>query len=461
MNKKTLTIIATVVIFILLGIGAYFYFKKSTTTTPVDSLFPGGSGPAVIIPGEGDEGEVDVPFTPGVGSALPRLYELHKTPVAGITFFETGKAPNRIFAVRYIERGLGHIYETALSSYTKSRIVNETRSRISEALWGKNGQSLVVRFLDQEGAGIIKTRILNLATPPTTPAQESSDRGVSSFIETEEIFLPDYIPFMATAEDGADKIFYFERGFTSTVGMTTSFKNATLASVFSSSFTEWLPQFPNQKLVTLTTRPSHDIPGHLFFLDPTTKTISKILSNINGLTTLTRRDGKFVLYAESKKDGSDLSVYNTTKKENYYLSLHTLPEKCVWATKKPTLIYCAVPKTMPQSLYPDRWYQGVVSFSDEIWEIDTETTEAKRILIPEALGAPTLDITNLTISSGDEYLIFMNKNTGTPWVYRITEEAPFTTTTPVTTTPTVATPTSEPIPTFEEGVIPTGMKQIR
>lgn len=449
MNRKNLIIISTVVIFILLGVGAYVYFQKSTVTTPGGELFPGGSNPATTPIGEGEE-EVNIRFTPGSGQELPRLYQLHKVPVSGITFFETRMNDSYTLTARYIERGLGHIYETALSTYKESRIVNETRSRISEALWGKNGQSVVIRSLDQSDSDTIKTKIINLETPTTSFSPETDESSENAFIKTEEFLLPDYIPFMAIAEDGADKLFYLESGKEAAIGTISTLKTTGISSIFKSSFTEWIPQFPNQKLITLTTRPSTDIPGYAFFLDPKTKAVTKVLSGIKGLTTLTSPSGKYILYGEASGKEMGLYVYDVAKKTSLLLPARTLPEKCVWS--KTTTIYCAVPNQPKESTYPDSWYQGIISFDDTVSKINAIDGGTTSILKPNTFGLKNFDMTNLVLSSKDEYLLFIDKNTGTPWVYRIAEDIPVV-------TPTTQAP--EPIPTFEETRAPEGMKQIR
>ncbi len=435
MNKKTLILVAVFIILLLIGFGIYFFTSKKTTPTPGDGTFPGPGQPITVTPGEGegDEG-ANIPFTPGSGAALPRLYELHKVPVAGVGFIESGKDASHTTSARYIERGLGHIYETPLSTLIESRISNETHSRLSEALWGNGGKSVVIRSFD-EAAGVIKTRILNLGSSVASFAQGTSTAQTGDFIQAEEVYLPDYIPFLATAEDGADKIFYLENGISSSVGSTANFRGAR-AGIFNSSFTEWLPQFPNQNLVTLTTRPSANIPGHFFFLDTKTIALTKIFGGINGLTTLTSRDGKSVLFAETKDGPPELSVYSVTKKEILPLFMQTLPEKCAWGVKESAIVYCAVPQVIQTAQYPDQWYQGLVSFSDSLWKINTVTSVSEKIY-----DLPSLDVINPAISSDDIYFLFMNKVTSTPWAYRMSEESPIATATTETPTKNI-TPTS-------------------
>ncbi len=460
MNKKTLLIIAVVIILILAGLGAYLFFKKTPMNPTPGGLFPeeGGKATGKTGTGEGDGEGSNIPFTPASDSKLPRLYELHKTPVAGSGFIESGKDSEIVVFARYIERGLGHIYETPLNTLFESRISNETRSRLSEAVWGNGGKSVVIRSFN-EAEGFIKTRILNISISISSFTGGTSTAQTGDFIQTEEILLPDYIPFLATAEDGADKIFYLENGNFSSVGLITNSRGVS-AGIFNSTFTEWLPQFPNQNLVTLNTKPSASVFGYFFFLDTKTKAFTKILGGINGLTTLTSRDGKLVLFSETKNGAPELSVYNVANKETLPLFIQTLPEKCAWSVLEPTIVYCAVPQSLTTAEYPDQWYQGIVSFSDNLWRIDTVTSATEKIY-----DLPSLDVINPSLSSNDSYFLFMNKVTGTPWVFRMSDEDYFSPQTIDTTvrnvTPAVTTETVVKTITPAPTRVTDGMVKIR
>ena len=59
-------------------------------------------------------------------------------------------------------------------------------------------------------------------------------------------------------------------------------------------------------------------------------------------------------------------------------TLETLPEKCVWSKADASIFYCAVPENIPaDNIYPDVWYQGLMSFSDAIWKVNIKTGEEK------------------------------------------------------------------------------------
>lgn len=458
MSRKNIVIIISLLL-ILLGGVFYWYFsvKKTPSVPPVE--FPVEGDLSETRPPEETPMEEESDFIPGKTAELPRLYELHKAPVAGVGFFEEGAGLYHSVSARYVERGLGHIFETPLHTYKESRIVNETRPRISEALWGNGGRSVVLRYLDKDDIGAIITRVINILPPLIPPTQGTSTESVlPEFNKTEEIFFPDYIPFMSTAGDNSDSLFYLENSQTASAGTISNYNNSDSSKIFNSSFTEWLPQFPNNGLVTLTTKPSVEVLGYMYFLDTKTKSISKVLSGIKGLTTLTSPDSRFVLYSETKGGAPQLSVYSVNSGEILPLGLKTLPEKCVGGKTNQLLAYCAVPRSLPLGEYPDQWYQGLISFSDDLWEIDINTMGKRKVMSPADFGVSSFDIINPSISSDDVYLVFINKLSGTPWVYRINEEIPPAPLPPPAISATTATTTKTITPSTQKAPV---MKKLK
>jgi rubrerythrin len=95
-------------------------------------------------------------------------------------------------------------------------------------------------------------------------------------------------------------------------------------------------------------------------------------------------------------------------------SLKTLPEKCVWSQKSKNIVYCAVPQNLPQADYPDAWYQGAVSFQDQIWRLDAATGDVK--LMSTLFEANDfIDATNPILDPTETYLLFTNKNDFQLW----------------------------------------------
>jgi hypothetical protein len=123
-------------------------------------------------------------------------------------------------------------------------------------------------------------------------------------------------------------------------------------------------------------------------------------------------NGKLILYGNS---GVSLSIYNTTTRDTNILSLNTLPEKCVWS-KTSENIYCAVPKIIESGLYPDSWYQGEVSFSDQFWKIDVLNGNTTLLLDPaREEGGGEIDGVKLALDGNENFLFFINKKDSFLW----------------------------------------------
>ena len=224
-------------------------------------------------------------------------------------------------------------------------------------------------------------------------------------------FLPNNIKDLSVSPDGS-KIFYlFEIG-NNIVGTTLNFLDNKKVQVFDSPFTEWLSQWGNEKTILLSTKPSGNAPGYTYSLDLIKKNLLKVLGEINGLTTLLSPDGKFIIYTDNSLL---LSVFYTDSRNSNSLGIRTLPEKCVW-NKTSEAVYCAVPKFINAGLYPDIWYQGEVSFSDQFWKIDIKTGNATLLLDPLTVpGGEEIDGIKLALDKDEDYLFFVNKKDSFLW----------------------------------------------
>ena len=101
------------------------------------------------------------------------------------------------------------------------------------------------------------------------------------------------------------------------------------------------------------------------------------------------------------------------------LPVATIADKCVWTADDAT-IYCGIPTNPPSGFnYPDDWYQGAVSFSDQIWKIDVTGRYAQFVLdFSKELKTP-LDAEALSIDPSETTLVFVNKNDGSLWSYSL------------------------------------------
>jgi|GEM_PF-4325275 len=184
--------------------------------------------------------------------------------------------------------------------------------------------------------------------------------------------------------------------------------------IYNLDFSDWLVEWPSAQYVTLTSKASGVAQGHLFTLDATTGDLTKIVGDVRGFTTLPNGDVTRALYSRTtSNDGFEFGVLDMVRREFGSLGVTTFPEKCTWASDHVT-VYCAVPEFIPANLYPDRWYQEQVSFTDDLWEINTQTGAIRVI---ENFNAYNLvpEIEKLMLDPSEQVLFFIDKNTGYIW----------------------------------------------
>ena len=305
-------------------------------------------------------------------------------------------------ALRYVDRATGNIYQTFTDKIEERKFSSTIIPKVYEAFFGNKGQSVVMRYLKTDGR-TIETFVAGL--PKEYIGGDTAENN-----EIKGVFLPENIKDVSLSPDTGSIIYLFNVG-DNIVGTTLNLTSNKKAQVFDSPFTEWLSLWPSSKMITFTTKPSSGIPGYMYAMDPSGKNFNKIIGRVNGLTTLSSPNGKLVLYGN---DSLSLNLYHTDTKVLDSIQIRTLPEKCVWG-KESDVIYCGAPKSIGTGQYPDAWYQGEVSFSDQIWKIDIETGNATIIADPAAISGEEIDSTKLMMDEGENYLFFVNKKDSFLW----------------------------------------------
>ena len=306
-------------------------------------------------------------------------------------------------ALRYVEKARGIIYQTFADKIEERKFSVTTIPRVYEAYFGNHGDSVVIRYLKGDG----KTIETFVGTLP----KEYLGADTIGDNEIKGSFLPNNIKDISVSPD-TTKIFYLFENVDNIIGTTLSLLDNKKVQVFDSPFTEWLSQWPNDKTIILSTKPSFSIPGYMYSIDLAKKSLTKTLGDINGLTTLTSPDGKLVLYANGNLS---LSLYHTDTRNSDLLGVQTLPEKCVWG-KVSDVVYCAVPKAIDAGGYPDAWYQGEVSLRDQLWKIDIKNGNATLLVDPiTVVGGEEIDGIKLALDEGENYLFFVNKKDSFLW----------------------------------------------
>ena len=443
MSKRNFILIVIILVVIVAVVFGFFYFyqpaNKTDTTEGTNFLanfLPFGKSKTTTPTNTNTPTDVSgyVPTTEGE-TQNARLKKISSFPVAGYGVFmkerftptEVG-APTQVGeeikntkpvvpptefapALRYVNKATGNIYQTFADRIDERKFSSTVIPKVYEAFFGNKGESVVMRYL--KGDNTIETFVGTL---------QKEYLGADS-IGTNEVtgsFLPENISDISVSSDSS-KIFYLFDTGDSAAGVAFTLQTNTKIQVFDSPFTEWLSSWPNSKMITVTTKPSANVPGYMYAINSDKKPAStstslggdfnKILGDINGLTTLASPNGKMVLYADNNLS---LNVFTIETGNSNLLGVKTLPEKCVWGTASNT-VYCAVPNFIDRGQYPDSWYQGEVSFSDQIWKIDVASGNTTMISDPSSVNGEEVDGIKLSLDEGQNYLFFVNKKDSYLW----------------------------------------------
>jgi hypothetical protein len=443
MSRRNFILLIIVLILIILGVFVYVFMQKTppSPTEPgggtnfISQFNPFGSGgktPPKDSPVNVSDGENEVE----VEGEIPKLRKVSSMPIAGYTVYQkerlievpppilmdptptpsTSTPPNPAATkakplppatefvpfLRYVDRATGNIFQTFADKLEERKFSSTVIPKVYEALFGNNGEVVVMRYLKGDGR-TIETFLGNLPKEVLGGDSTEENQVVGSF-------LPENITDVSLSGDKAN-LFYLINSGNTTIGTILNFASNKRVSVFDSTFNEWLGSFPNAKLITLTTRPGSGVLGYAYALDPTTKNLVKIINKVTGLTTLPSPDGKLILYAD---DNLNLSIFHRDTKSIDSLSVRTLPEKCVWGNTNLT-IYCLAPKSLSANNYPDSWYMGEISFNDQIWKISLETGNSSLLVDPVLVTGEEIDGIKPMLDQNENYLLFVNKKDSYLW----------------------------------------------
>lgn len=388
--QRKITIIALALFVVVVG-GLFIAFRivtKDATVTPNNNLDAHLNGGVPILFGGGATDPLNGAdlgtTTPEGVEIIPRLRRISVNPIAGATIFDTKTDT----VVRYAERATGHLFETSTTTLAQQRVGNTTIPRIQHALFVDGGDGVILQYLTNE-------EIIKSFYEPVATAGEG-EGGV---------FLRNNLAQIVANADGSQVFSLTTNGN----GYVSRPDGSNEKAIFSSSLTDWLGEWTGSSIF-LTTKPSHGIEGFLFQLNITTGGLSKKIS-AEGMVAKQSADGSKILFSESTKGNTTLYIYTPSDQVLLELPFTTLADKCVWAGMK---VYCGSPYETPGAHYPDDWYQGVASFSDDLWEFDLET-EMARIVYDMEVEERHFDMTDLMVNDARNTLIFTDKKSLLLW----------------------------------------------
>ncbi len=408
MSKKTFILIIFLAIAAVGGLYYWFFVRDlspglsttSSSSTKKSAIFGSQTSPGNTNGAGGTSSATSTASTTITPIAV--LRELSKTPVGGMVASTTASST----IIRWIDRGVGRVYQAYSNSNTIDELSNTTIPRVYRTIWDKNADAFILQSLtdDSDAITTIYAGLFPNISSSTTPFEL---RGSPLPASTVAVVASPEGNKVLTLETTASN--------SSTVGYISQFDGSKKTLAFSTPLTQVNVEWPTDSTIALTTKGSSNAAGFLYFIDPKTGLFNKILGNIRGLSTLTSKDANKVLFSTTLADGIKTSVYDIPSATTQDLIFNTLPEKCVWSSLQKTVIYCAVPSQIPSATYPDAWYQGTVSFSDSIWEVDAVTGSAHIVADLLKSSGTVIDAMNLTLDPKENYLYFINKRDLSLW----------------------------------------------
>lgn len=375
-----------------------------------------------------DTGETFIiryPDEGGVVRNFSRSFEIKKGSEEIYVFSEEFRLGSRGEGVLNLQKILNTNEETRIAQSGPGSLGAETE------YFGKLTESAVKKFQDLYAEDILEPQDLSSASGVVDGLTQEKLNEISQTlfgpiedeeedVETETKLSSTPLPNIkgVVVSPQGTKIFYTMGFEVQTLGIVSDFVNQNQSQIFNSFFGDWQIQWPQKDVVALTTKPSEEVAGILYFLNTETEILKKIIDDVKGLTTLVDPAASKVLYSKKSSSGNGFYtyIYDMETRQSIVLNIQTLPEKCVWGKNNEHLIYCGIPVEIPLGEYPDSWYQGEIGFSDRIWEINILSGEQRLLFDPRSeILTEEIDVIHPMLDNDEKALIFINKKDSTLW----------------------------------------------
>ncbi len=376
MTKKILLIIG---ILVIIGLAIFLVLSEKTVTPEnggggfsLNNYFPFGKN-EVVVDNNTDTSTSTEPTrsNQNINQPIPKVRKISNEPVAGAITFNSGTTT----IVRFVERGTGNVYEARSDSAEVRRLTNTTIPKIIRAIWLNNGSGFLAQTLLPENE-IIETSFVSLV------ANQGGTEALTPF-STKISKLPTDIKEILVSTD-SKKIFYY------TISNGASFYLANpdgtgAKLVVSHPLSEWIPRYwKNASTVVLQTKESGRSPALFYALNTQTGTFSK--------------------------EGSPIGKIQK--------SVATIADKCALPIGSDSLIFCAVPESVPNN-FPDSWYKGALSTTDSIMEIDTLNNVYYNKISLATETDQKIDVSEIWLANDKKQVVVRNKIDGQLWMIRL------------------------------------------
>lgn len=434
-DRKIFLILSIAIFFAFLVIVWYFFGSKPATNPTINNPTNPFGEPAASRPGRefinnfingltnnNKNSSSTVDYTPASERSLIQIWD---KPTAGYNFItreiiQEGTTTNAtstssgtttvikklskpikktIEYIMFVDRITGHIYGYNKENNIPFQISNTTIPGIYDAYITRNGSKVFMRYFDKN-SGSIKTVTANIPS-----FIEGSDPRPLTNLKS----LPDNISSFSIS-DSSNYFSYVVPEYSGSSIYTVDSKD--ISTNFVSPLREWNLVYGGETPY-ITNKPSAYLEGSTFSLP---KNIYNV-GGKTGLMSLPNKTGDLILSSMWTNSGLATFISSKKSKNINVLDIKTLASKCAWMDENKLL--CGVPTELPKGDegLPDDWFQGTVSFSDNLFLVDSSLGLSYSIFSLET-GNP-FDIIHPQINKSSTNMLFTNKQDSSMWMINI------------------------------------------
>lgn len=417
-NRRILIAVGFVLFFVVIVLVWYFFYAKpiiaptlSGTNNPLPTrVFPsrfqfinwgGGetSSSTTEVTNPSPKALIKIWGAPSTGQAftiVQSLKEINATSTTGTTTIQVKKVVRATSTiVMFVDRTTGYIYGYPLESGKVFQISNTILPGIRDAYFFDNGRRVIMRYIDHNK---------NIAVGLIANVPSVEETGSALPLEKVQ-YLPSQILSVAINQTKNEASYVVATEGGSTVYTVDSLKEPHI--VVSSPFREWDISYGGSSLY-VTTKPSAYVEGATFRLPFFHLEVSE-------KTGLMSNPGSSDLLLNSMWGDKGLITFLSGNGNIRILKDATLASKCAWG--KRNLLVCAIPRILlkGEEGLPDDWFQGRVSFTDDLAIID-KTTGDRYTLYNFTKEDGLFDVVGISVSDEDSLFVFNKKQDGSLWL---------------------------------------------